>query len=215
MIMVDLRVFILTIFILNFLSFVVFYFLSDENKLSVCKLLILGVAVFFGKLIIGDWMDFILVFYIFIEQKYINKSENYFLPNTLLVSLLFVSFSSLIAANLIMPNVNIEGIKGIGFMIIEITITLIVLLLFVLSYKKLKIDLFLKENDSVLVTFFLLYIYLMLMLIVTILRELHSYDILINFVLLFVLFQTIFSIVFLLRDRKKRKQKYEEQLFEN
>lgn len=215
MLMINLKVFILTVAILNFLTFTVFYFLSGDEKVSIYKLFFLGIIIFLGKFIIGDWIDFLLILYIFIEQKYIKKIDNYFLVNTLLLSLLFVSLSSIIASNFIIPNVYFGETKGLFFMINEIMITLSVLSLFLLFYKKFKVRSFLKENESLVLTFSLLYVYLVLMLLVTVLRKLKNYDLLINFVLLSIIFQSIFIILFFLRDRKKRQEKYEEELFKN
>lgn len=69
MVMVDLKLFIITVFVVTLLSFIIFYILSDDKRLGIVNLLIVGIVVFLGKFIIGDWIDLILIGYVLFYQK--------------------------------------------------------------------------------------------------------------------------------------------------
>lgn len=215
MVMVDLKLFIITVFVVTLLSFIIFYILSDDKRLGIVNLLIVGIVVFLGKFIIGDWIDLILIGYVLFYQKYIKKYDGNFLVNTLLISLLMSSLSSIMTSNLMTANIFLGENKEIIFTIIELSINLAILSLFLLCYKKYNVKKFLKNNDSIFLTLSLSYMYIVILILVTFFRKLRVYDVLIGFVLLVIIFQTIFIVIFFLRDRKKRQEKYEEQLYKN
>lgn len=112
-------------------------------------------------------------------------------------------------------NIFLGENKEIIFTIIELSINLAILSLFLLCYKKYNVKKFLKNNDSIFLTLSLSYMYIVILILVTFFRKLRVYDVLIGFVLLVIIFQTIFIVIFFLRDRKKRQEKYEEQLYKN
>ncbi|SLM87213.1 Histidine kinase of the competence regulon ComD [Vagococcus fluvialis bH819] len=214
MLMVDLKAFILLTFYLNILLYGIFYFFI-ERKIKLPLISVMLIITFFGQLVMGNWFDVLMVGVIYLYENYVVKSKNNFIVNTYLFCLLIILFASLIASNIMLPWLSFQGTKGFDYIFIKMSIMSIILLFLVVAYQKLKVTSWLKNNNSILLTMLLLYVYCITLLVVVILKTIEKYSLYINIMLVFVILQTMVITILFVRDRKKKAEEYENLLYKN
>ena len=212
--MVDIKAFILSLFLSNILLYGIFYFFI-ERKIKLPLISVMLIITFFGQLVMGNWFDVLMVGVIYLYENYVVKSKKNFIVNTYLFCLLIMLFASLITSNIMSPWVSFQGTKGFDYIFIEMSIMSIIFLFLVVAYQKLKVTSWLKNNNSTLLTMLLLYVYCIALLVVVILKTIEKYSLYINIMLVFVILQTMVITILFVRDRKKKAEEFENLLYKN
>ena len=212
--MVDIKAFILSLFLSNILLYGIFYFFI-ERKIKLPLISLMLIITFFGQLVMGNWFDVLMVGVIYLYENYVVKSKKNFIVNTYLFCLLIMLFASLITSNIMSPWVSFQGTKGFDYIFIEMSIMSIIFLFLVVAYQKLKVTSWLKNNNSTLLTMLLLYVYCIALLVVVILKTIEKYSLYINIMLVFVILQTMVITILFVRDRKKKAEEFENLLYKN
>lgn len=214
MLIIDLRAFIFKIFIITIIMCGTFYIISDK-KIKWYYLVSIFFMMFFFRGVLGDWIDIIVLSLLFIYRRFIKHRSNFFIENSFLITILISMISALIASSIINPLVSFKGEKGFDFVLIELVCYIVLIMVFLKIYNIFNLRLWLKKNDSLLLTGSLLYVYCMGFFLMLILRELKIYEVLVSAILIFSILQSILVSSIFLHDRKKRQQQYEALIFQN
>lgn len=196
--------------IINF--YLLFFLISDcwKNKKKSLSVLFFIPLTFFVQIFteVGDIVP-ILGSYLVLKTK--GKVDQILL-NTLIICMLIVYSVSLISSVAMLHMFSHEGIKGYGYISIQIGINFFLILFFAGIYRKLGIKNFVSENSSKSTTILMIYLFLISFFIS---YASHYYEVFDRFILgaaILLIVQTIFVLFLFIRTTLRQKERYEQQL---
>jgi len=198
--------------ILYFYSFFLLTNYSKKNKINFVKWSLFIPITFLLQTVseLGNIVPIISGYWLLKEK---NVSDNALLSN-LIFSALVIYIENILSSTLLLLFFPIHGIKGYGYILVQIIVEFFLMFLFYFLYLKLGVKKFLEENSSTSIVLLLSYLYTVSFLFAYIA---HSYDIFDKFIygiFIFFFIQTIFVLYLILQIMTKQKKKYEQHFID-
>ncbi|MFC0690489.1 sensor histidine kinase [Enterococcus faecalis] len=195
--------------ILFYLSFLTLSGTSYSKK----QLLLFSLCIpitFFVQLFTG-FADILtgLVGYFLLKPK--GKTDISLL-NCLILCMLLNHMISLISSGIMILTFSDYGIKKYTYVFIQLFLKTLLLLFFVLLYKKLNVQILLKNYELKITTGFMIYLFAISLFVSYAAHYYQVFDKFILGVIGFLIVQTLFVLFIFIRISTKQKQQYEQQL---
>lgn len=134
------------------------------------------------------------------------------LLNCLILCMLLNHMISLISSGIMVLTFSDYGIKKYTYVFVQLFLKAILLLFFVLLYKKLNVQILLKNYELKITTGFMIYLFAISLFVSYAAHYYQIFDKFILGVIGFLIVQTLFVLFIFIRISTKQKQQYEQQL---
>ncbi|MGI3099487.1 sensor histidine kinase [Companilactobacillus alimentarius] len=144
----------------------------------------------------------------------LNKghSINYQLINSIVLGAILELSLSIVSSSVIVYLNKKFAIDDLPFVLIDLIICSLLAMLFILLYRNFHLNTFMKKQNSFHFSLLLSYLYISLFLFMSLIQYFRAYKKLIVGIILFLIIQTILTLLYSLSEIKKQKESLEKEL---
>lgn len=194
-----------------FYVFINIYYLKRKiNTKNVLKIFLLFVYSLILDYFLPSWM----IFTLFIAMYFLlneNHQTNYYLINSILLGAILELSFSIISSSLIVYFNNIFTINSLLLVLIDSVTCFLLSTLAILLYRYFGFSTLVKNQKSPQLSFLLSYLYISLFLFMNLIQHFRAYKKLIVGVILFLIIQTLLTILYSSAEIKKQKENLEKE----
>ncbi|GAB5057257.1 GHKL domain-containing protein [Companilactobacillus alimentarius] len=195
-----------------FYTFINIYYINRKISWKIgLKISLLFIYSLILDYFLPNWMIFtLLVAMYFLLNK--GHSINYQLINSIVLGAILELSLSIVSSSVIVYLNKKFAIDDLPFVLIDLIICSLLAMLFILLYRNFHLNTFMKKQNSFHFSLLLSYLYISLFLFMSLIQYFRAYKKLIVGIILFLIIQTILTLLYSLSEIKKQKESLEKEL---